>query len=38
MGYSVILGRLTLNAIKAVVAAYLLLILFVLDDGRVGKP
>jgi len=37
MVYIVILGHLTLNAIKVIVAPYLLLIQFELDHGRVGK-
>ncbi|KAJ8424988.1 hypothetical protein Cgig2_027997 [Carnegiea gigantea] len=35
--YNVILGHLTLNAIKAIIAPYLLLVQFELDDGRVRK-
>jgi len=34
MVYKVILGRPTLNAIKAMVTPYLLLIQFKLDDGK----
>ena len=37
MAYNVILGRPTLNAIKSIMAPYLLLILFELDDRKVGK-
>jgi len=37
MAYNVIIGRPTLNAVKAVVAPYLLLMQFELNDGRVGK-
>ena len=37
MAYNVILGRPTLNAIKVMVAPYLLLVQFELDDGKVGK-
>jgi len=37
MGYNIILGRPTLNAIKAMMAGYLLLIQFELDDKKVGK-
>ena len=35
MAYNVILGRPTLSTIKAVIAPYLLLMQFELDDGRV---
>jgi len=37
MAYNAILRRLTLNAIKVVIAPYLLLMQFELDDRRVGK-
>jgi len=37
MTYNVIIGRPTLSAVKAVIAPYLLLMQFELDDGRVGK-
>jgi len=37
MAYNVIIGRPTLSVLKAVVALYLLLMQFELDDGRVGK-
>jgi len=37
MAYNVIIGCPTLNAVKAVVAPYLLLVQFELDDGWVGK-
>jgi len=37
MAYNVILGRPTLNTIKPVIAPYLLLMQFELDDGRIGK-
>jgi len=37
MKYNVILVRQTLSAIKAVIAPYLLLMQFELDDSRVGK-
>ena len=37
IAYNVFLGRPTLNAIKAVVTHYLLLVQFELDDEKVGK-
>ncbi|KAJ8438067.1 hypothetical protein Cgig2_025472 [Carnegiea gigantea] len=37
MAYNVILGRPTLKAIKVMVAPYLLLVQFELDNGKVGK-
>jgi len=37
MAYKVIITRPTLSMVKAVIAPYLLLIQFELDDGRVGK-
>jgi len=37
MAYNVIIGRPTLSVLKAVVAPYLLLMQFELEDGRVGK-
>jgi len=37
MAYNVILERPTLNTVKAIVAPYLLLILFELDNRKVGK-
>ena len=37
MAYNIIIGRPTLSVLKAVVAPYLLLMQFELDDGRVGK-
>jgi len=37
MAYNVIIGRPTLRMVKAVIAPYLLLMQFELDDGRIGK-
>jgi len=37
IAYNINLGHPTLSAIKAVIAPYLLLMQFELDDGRVGK-